>query len=386
MNVLRIPIARRATHGARISLPANRLALLTTIAVCVSFALIFLPTPSSNSLFIALAAVVGGLLIVVALLSSRYPHATRLTVALGYLLMVALLRQGEGGSTSGFGGLFLVAVTFLALSGDRIDLAIGLVVMLLAQVVPIVGWGSPFYPSSGYRGAIVLTTAASIIGLTIQQLLADLSKGVERDVLRRVVEAQEVERKRLARELHDETGQTLTSILVGLKRLEDKTDLGEREVVLSLREAVVGTLRGLRRIVVELRPQALDDLGLVPALESLCTSVAEQAGLEVEFVGGSFSRLGAETETALYRIVQEGLTNVVRHARAGTVAVRIDSAGDWVRLTIEDDGDGFDSPRDDGVGFGLEGIRERVQLLGGRFDLSSRHGAGTVLVAEVPAT
>ncbi|HEY3922590.1 MAG TPA: sensor histidine kinase [Gaiellaceae bacterium] len=385
MNVLRIPVARRAPRGARITLPANRLALLTAIAVVVALLLIFLPTPSSNSLFIALSAAVGALLILVALLSRRDARVTRLGVGLGYLLMIALLRQGEGGSASGFGGLFLVAVTFLAISGDRLDLAVGLVVMLLAQVIPIVVWGAPSYPSSGYRGAFVLTTAAAIAGATIQQLLVDLSKGVERDVLRRVVEGQEVERKRLARELHDETGQTLTSMLVGLKRLEESSGPGEREVVSSLRESVVGTMRGLRRIVVELRPQALDDLGLVPAVEALCASVSDANGLDVEFAAGEFPRLGAESETALYRIVQEGLTNVVRHAHAHRVDVRIESISDWVRLTIEDDGHGFDT-RGEGAGFGLDGIRERVQLLGGVFDVVSTERTGTALVAEVPAT
>jgi len=366
-------------------LPANRLALLTTIAVAVSFALVLVPTSHSKSLFIALAAVVGGVIIGASLLSRRYSHAMRLAVPIGYLLMVALLREAEGGSSSGFGGLFLVAVTFLALSGSRLDLMIGLCVMLLAQLVPIVVWGAPEYPSSGYRGVIVLTTAAAIAGLTIQQLLSDLSRGVERDVLRRVVEAQEVERRRLARELHDETGQTLTSMLVGLKRLEEKSDPSDREVVSSLRESVVGTLRGLRRIVVELRPQALDDLGLVPALEALTLNVSGGTDLDVEFKAEEFPRLRAEAETALYRIVQEGLTNVVRHAEATTAYVGIGSAAGWVRLTIEDDGRGFDAPYTGSEGFGLEGIRERVQLLGGRFLVTSTKGNGMLLVVEVPA-
>ena len=309
----------------------------------------------------------------------------RLAVPIGYLLMVALLRQAEGGSSSGFGGLFLVAVTFLALSGNRFDLAAGLLVMLMAQLVPIVVWGAPLYPSSGYRGAIVLTTAAAIVGLTIQQLLYDLSRGVERDVLRRVVEAQEGERRRLARELHDETGQTLTSMLIGLKRLE-KSDHADREVVHSLRESVVDTLRGLRRIVVELRPKALDDLGLVPALDALSASVSDGSDLNVEFKAEDFPRLRAEAETALYRIVQEALTNVARHAQASTAHVSIGSAAGWVRLTIDDDGSGFDAPYTGSEGFGLTGVRERVQLLGGRFLVTSTKGNGTLLVVEVPAS
>ena len=152
----------------------------------------------------------------------------------------------------------------------------------------------------------------------------------------------------------------------------------------ALRESVVGTLRGLRRIVVELRPKALDDFGLVPALDALSGSVSDATNLDVEFKADDFPRLRAEAETALYRIVQEGLTNVVRHAQATTASVYIGSTPDSVRLTIEDDGCGFDAPHTSGEGFGLEGIRERVQLLGGRFVVSSTEGHGTLLVVEVP--
>jgi two-component system sensor histidine kinase UhpB len=271
-----------------------------------------------------------------------------------------------------------VAVTFLAISGDRLDLAAGLVVMLLAQVVPIVVWGAPSYPSSGYRGAIVLTTAAAIAGATIQQLLVDLSKGVERDVLRRVVDAQEVERKRLARELHDETGQTLTSMLVGLKRLEESSGSAEREVVSSLRESVVGTMRGLRRIVVELRPQALDDLGLVPAVEALCASVSDATGLDVEFAAGEFPRLGAESETALYRIVQEGLTNARKHAPASAVDIVIEREQGKVVVSVVSRRPvavvASGGPPLPGSGAGLIGLRERVVLAGGELE----HGTDAV--------
>jgi signal transduction histidine kinase len=371
-------------HGRQGALAANRLALLATFAVAASFALVLIPTRGKEPLFLTLAGVVGGIVIGGAFLSRRFSRPMQLAVPLGYLLMVALLREAEGGATSGFGGLFLIAITFLALSGNRFELVLGLAALLLAQLLPILVWGAPSYPSSGYRGVVVFTTAATIIGLTIQQLLADLSEGVERDVLRRVVEAQEVERRRLARELHDEAGQNLTSMLIGLKALEESSGPGARDVVASLRDSVVETLRGLRRIVVELRPKALDDLGLVSALEALASNFADQTGVKVEFIAGSVPRLQAEAESALYRIVQEGLTNVMRHAAARRVSVSIGRVDHSVRVAVEDDGRGFDGARTRNNGFGLTGIGERVQLLGGRFAVTSREGRGTSLVVEVP--
>src|SRR5204862_1003582 len=145
----------------------------------------------------------------------------------------------------------------------------------------------------------------------------DLSERLARDSLRRIVEAQEAERRRLARELHDETGQALTSILLGLKALEEKLPADEsRSAVGDLRNLVVSTLQDVRRLAVELRPTALDDFGLVAALDRLAASFAEQTGISVDFQTAlADERLPGEVETALYRIVQESLTNVVKHAR-----------------------------------------------------------------------
>ncbi|HZB23957.1 MAG TPA: GAF domain-containing sensor histidine kinase, partial [Gaiellaceae bacterium] len=213
----------------------------------------------------------------------------------------------------------------------------------------------------------------------------DMSERVGRDALRRVVEAQELERRRLARELHDETGQALTSVLLGLRSLEDARTEGEmREAAANVRELVIGTLHDVRRLAVELRPKALDDFGLVPALERLTTTFAEKTGLSVELqTTFGEQRLPAEVETALYRIVQESLTNVVKHARASRVSVSLALKDDGVTAVVEDDGVGF-LPRDDSGGVGLLGIRERVGLLGGRVEIESRPDAGTSVVVEVP--
>ena len=217
-------------------------------------------------------------------------------------------------------------------------------------------------------------------------IAVDLSQRVSRDAVRRVVEAQELERARLARELHDETGQALTSILLGLKSLEERVDTEEGKTATSeLRELVVSTLQDVRRLAVELRPAALDDFGLVPALERLRDTVAEQSALSVDVQSTlGDRRLPTDIETMLYRTVQEALTNVVKHADATRVSVRLSQRDAMVTLTVQDDGKGFDpqSARDGGLG--LAGMRERAALLGGRFTIEASEGAGTMLKAEVP--
>ena len=209
----------------------------------------------------------------------------------------------------------------------------------------------------------------------------ELSERVARDSLRRVVAAQELERKRLARELHDETGQALTSILLGLKAVEDA---GDSEAVAGLRQLIVETLQNVRRLAVELRPSALDDFGLTPALERLASTFGEQTGIEVDLEANFGERLPAEIETALYRIVQEALTNVVKHAGASRVSILLARKDGSVTAVIEDDGRGFEAEGVGDGGLGLVGMRERVGLLNGRFQIESTEGAGTTLVAEVP--
>ncbi|HET9324994.1 MAG TPA: GAF domain-containing protein [Gaiellaceae bacterium] len=215
----------------------------------------------------------------------------------------------------------------------------------------------------------------------------DLSERVAGDALRRVVQGQELERKRLSRELHDETGQALTSILLGLRSIEEAVeDRPEvRESVLSLRELVVATLHDVRRLAVELRPKALDDFGLVPALERLAETFTEQTDIavHVQSVLGD-ERLPDEIESALYRIVQEALTNVIKHAQASTVSIVLTKRGDGVAAVIEDDGRGFDPLEARDGGLGLVGMRERIALLGGRVAVESNGDVGTTVAVEVP--
>ena len=214
----------------------------------------------------------------------------------------------------------------------------------------------------------------------------DLSERVGRDALARVVKAQELERKRLARELHDETGQALTSILLGLKPLEQsaRTD-EERAAMASLRELVVSTLRDVRRLAVELRPSALDDFGLATAVERLADTFRDSTGMrvDVETRLGEV-RLPPEVETALYRIVQEALANIVKHAEATHVSILLTRKDFSVAAVVEDDGKGFDETNTGDDVLGIVGMRERVGLVGGRLAIESGSGSGTTVAAEVP--
>ena len=170
----------------------------------------------------------------------------------------------------------------------------------------------------------------------------DLSARVAGDALRRVVEAQELERRRLARELHDQTGQELTSVLLGLKAVEEaKSDEERAEALAAVREQVVETLHDVRRLAVELRPKALDDFGLVAALEHLRDTFSEQTGMRVDLEAHVGDRLPSDVETALYRIVQEALTNIVKHAQASAVSIVLARSGRAITAVIEDDGRGF---------------------------------------------
>ena len=218
-------------------------------------------------------------------------------------------------------------------------------------------------------------------------IAVDLSKRVSRDAVRRVVEAQELERARLARELHDETGQALTSILLGLKPLEQAAESDHaREAVAAVRELVVSTLQNVRRLAVELRPSALDDFGLVPAVERLTSTFRDQSGLTVDLEAQlGEERLTRDAETTLYRVIQEALTNIAKHAGAGRVSILLQRKDGAVVAVVEDDGSGFDPSATRSDSLGLAGMRERVSLAGGRLQVESRPGFGTTVVAEVPS-
>jgi signal transduction histidine kinase len=210
----------------------------------------------------------------------------------------------------------------------------------------------------------------------------ELSERVGRRAVRALLDGQETERRRLARELHDEAGQALASILLGLKALE--RDVGE-EPLAVIRELVDSALGNVRRLTVELRPPALDDFGLGAALERLAGVIGERSSFTVDVnVALPEGLLPPEHETAIYRVVQEALTNVVKHASAKHVSIVVAGSEKAVRAVIEDDGVGFAPGRVREHALGLVGMRERAQLLGGRLEVESSPGSGTTVVVEIP--
>lgn len=214
----------------------------------------------------------------------------------------------------------------------------------------------------------------------------DLSERVARDTVRRVVDAQELERRRLARELHDETGQALTSILLGLKAIRAAdTPEGSERAEADVRELVVQALQDVRSLAVELRPSALDDFGLEPALDRLSATFSERSGIAASVQSSlGTERLPAELETVLYRVAQEALTNIVKHAGAQQVSLLLTRGDGGVGLVVEDDGRGFRAEDVRANALGLVGMRERLALLDGTLSIESRPGGGTTLVAHVP--
>jgi len=214
-----------------------------------------------------------------------------------------------------------------------------------------------------------------------------------RDYLAAVTLAQEEERRRLARELHDDTTQTLIALMHRVEMCEKATGDSVRLAgrLNEVRELAIGALESVRRLVHDLRPIYLEDMGLLPALDMLAGDMSQSTGappIKLN-VAGTPRRLPPDVELAVYRIVQEALSNVVRHAGATTAQVRLEFGGEGLTLTVEDDGVGFavpDTPHTlarDGH-FGLMGMRERALRFGGHLSLRSQPGAGTTVVVHLP--
>ena len=211
-----------------------------------------------------------------------------------------------------------------------------------------------------------------------------------REVAARALNAEEEERKRIARELHDETAQTLAALLIRLRLARAAEDPSVRERILEeMRDEIGEALEGVRRFARGLRPPALDELGLVAALESHVRGLEESVGLEVSMEADALDGLlPPHAELALYRIVQESLSNVMRHAATCAVHIRLMRVDGLVRATVEDGGHGFNvrevMSSDTHTGLGLFGMQERAVYVGGRVTIESSPGAGTRVTAEVP--
>ena len=241
------------------------------------------------------------------------------------------------------------------------------------------------------RAAVQAQDEVGELATAFNQMAAALQKkdALNRQLLQKAVSAAEEERKRVARELHDHTGQALTSLAMGLAALENGAPTG---LVTSLRSQTTQLLGEVHDLALALRPNVLEDLGLGPALERYCQGVGQRSGVEVAcgVVGWEpGGRLPAEVEVAAYRIVQEGLNNAVRHGRARAVEVLVQRQEGSLLVVIEDNGRGFEASdwrtrceREDHLG--LLGIEERAALLGGSLRVESQPGAGAHLFVEIP--
>lgn len=209
--------------------------------------------------------------------------------------------------------------------------------------------------------------------------------------LNKIITIQEEERKRISRELHDETSQSLTSIIVGLRMLAEQIQSSEdKEKILEIRDLAVTTLEAVHHIAIELRPVLLDDLGLVAAAKKYIENYVKQYKIPVyiDFSNLSRERFSPEIEITLYRILQEALTNIVKHAQATEVWVSLNKTQDKLMLVVHDNGVGFDTKmvknRHRRTCLGIYGMGERVALVEGNFNITSAVGQGTQLFVEIP--
>lgn len=204
-----------------------------------------------------------------------------------------------------------------------------------------------------------------------------------------LVNAQEAERQRLSRQMHDGPAQALSNFILQAEiamRLLDVDPAQARDELNNLKAAAMSTFQKVRNFIFELRPMMLDDLGLIPTIRRYADTFKEQSGLDVNVtVSGTERRLEPYLEVMIFRALQELLGNAARHGRATMVKVHVDVGDDQVRVSVDDNGKGFDSDVASGNGLGLKLIRERVEMMGGTFELDSVPGKGTRVAFSVPA-
>jgi two-component system sensor histidine kinase UhpB len=276
-----------------------------------------------------------------------------------------------------FGGLLVMLVIDLAL--------LALVLAPVRGLARLMGDIDPLRP--GLRAGVGrwASSEAEVLARALNTML-DRVEDERRESARRALGAREAERLRIARELHDEVGQTLTAVALRAERAAGGRE-GQREALEEISSVVQTSLADVRRIARELRPEALDDLGLTDALIALCMRVERMGATRVlrDFEGG-LPALSPEVELVLYRVAQEALTNAMRHADAGEIRVtlrRADGPPAAVRLSVLDNGAG---PGElDESGGGLQGMRERAMLIGAELELGSQAGGGLAVSLTVVA-
>ena len=273
------------------------------------------------------------------------------------------------------GQFALLLVGFLALLGLNL-LLLRRVLSPLFRLTEVMSSVDPDRPGRRLAGINPLSSEGQALAQAFNDML-DRLESARHEAARTALAAQEGERLRVARELHDEIGQTLTAVTIQAERAADGDPAMAPEALRRVADAVRESLDEVRRIARELRPEALDDLGLVNALIALCTRVSAQDGPRVRReLQGELPPLPPDVELVVYRIAQEGLTNAWRHSRADSVTVSLEADEETLTLRVADDGEGMPPQLPHGTA-GIAGMRERALLVGGRLSIQSRPHQGT---------
>ena len=284
-----------------------------------------------------------------------------------------------------------VTVSFPAAERELLVLAVGLALMLLVNYVLLRRAVAPLRRLTGVmrevdplapgRRARLRDWPAEVaeLGAAFDQMLERLEQE-RRDSARRALGAQEEERLRIARELHDEVGQALTAVLLQLDRVQASIGGEPGQRIREARETARATLEEVRVIARNLRPEALDDLGLAAALRQLCIE-AERTGALVDRNISPGVMLDQEAEVVVYRVAQEAMTNALRHAGAEQIRLTLRPDGDMTVLRVQDDGCGVANATD---GAGMRGMRERAVLVGGLLEVADARGGGTAVTLRLP--
>jgi two-component system sensor histidine kinase UhpB len=276
----------------------------------------------------------------------------------------------------------------LLVAGLAVMLALNLILLRrvlspLFTLTEVMGSVDPDRPGRRLSGAHPYSREGVALAAAFNNMLERL-ESARREATRVALAAQEGEKLRIGRELHDELGQELTAVLLQAERAADGNPALAQAELTRVAEAIRQSLDEVRRIARELRPEALDDLGLVNALIALCSRVDAQ-GLRVKReLQGKLPPLSPDVELVIYRVAQESLTNSLRHAHAGTAIVSLRANDNGVILSVADDGAGMpaDLPRDTA---GISGMRERALLVGAGFAIESRVGEGTTVQLTIPS-
>ena len=280
------------------------------------------------------------------------------------------------------GQFLLLLAGFVVLVGMNL-LVLRRVLRPLLQLTELMSSVNPDRPGKRLSDVELRSAEGQALAGAFNAML-DRLESARHEAARTALAAQEAERLRVARELHDEIGQTLTAITIQAERAAESDPAAASAALNQVAEAVRESLDEVRRIARELRPEALDDLGLVNALIALCNRINVQDGLIVERrLQSTLPPLGPDVELVIYRIAQESLTNAVRHSGAGRATVSLEADAEMLALRVVDDGSGMPTRLPDNTS-GIAGMRERALLVGGRLSIASRPSGGTEVELLIP--